>query len=149
MDQQETVLEMSENTTQTKPAPAKCDDTTPTNPAPYEKREDTAQLKAALDKREQLLALAERRLTARALLMEKALPQEMIGLLDLSDDAQMRATLQLAEQLLRSGQLMAPQTPKAATFTPADVGSLSYAQRAALYQTDKDGYQQIYGGKNL
>jgi hypothetical protein len=140
MDHQETALDMSGDTTQTAQA------IQPTQPTPV--RDDTQGLKTALDKREQQLALAERRLAARALLMEKSLPQEMIGLLDLSDDERMRATLQLAEQLLRDRRPMDAQAPKAATFTPSDAGSLSYTQRAALYQTDKAGYQQIYGGNN-
>lgn len=145
MDHQETALELSENSSQT----TQSTQAIQAPPAPNPVRDETQGLKAALDKREQQLALAERRLAARALLMEKSLPQEMIGLLDLSDDERMRATLQLAEQLLRDSRRMAPQTPKAATFTPAEAGSLSYTQRAALYQTDKDSYQQIYGGNNL
>lgn len=140
MDHQETALDMSGDTTQALQP-------TQITPAP-DRRDDTQQLKDALDKREQQLALAERRMAARALLMEKALPQEMIGLLDLSDDERMRATLQLAEKLLRDSRPMDAQTPKAATFTPAEAGSFTYAQRAALYQTDKDSYQQIYGGNN-
>ena len=143
MDHQETALDMSGDTAQT-PQTIQPAQPTPTS----DRRDDTRELKAALDKREQQLALAERRLAARALLMEKSLPQEMIGLLDLSDDERMRATLQLAEKLLRDRKPMDAQTPKAATFTPADAGSFTYAQRAALYQTDKDSYQQIYGGNN-
>ncbi len=138
MENPETALDMSESPQAAQAAPAP-------DPVP----DDAGGLKAALDKREGQLALAERRLAARALLMEKALPREMIGLLDLSDDERMRATLQLAEQLLRDSRQVVPQTPKAPAFTPAQAGSLSYTQRAALYRTDMDSYRQIYGGKNL
>ncbi|MHC1787054.1 MAG: hypothetical protein AB9880_08350 [Christensenellales bacterium] len=97
-----------------------------------------------LTKREQLLILAQRRLDARSLLQKKALPEELMGLLDFTDDQQMHDSLKLAEKLLRGAQSPA-EAPKAAGFTAGrDQG---YAQRAALYLADRASYQQQFGGE--
>ena len=108
------------------------------NTQDYEAREK------ALQDREALLALAQRRLDARDMLRQRQLPDNMIGLLELSGDQQMMDSISQAQTLWQGAQTP-PEAPKAGHLSAVQAND--YHSRAGLYLADRAAYHNTFGGK--
>ncbi|NLG57460.1 MAG: hypothetical protein GX540_03490 [Clostridiales bacterium] len=98
-----------------------------------------------LAQRESELALKERAMKAREALGEAGLPQHLAEHLNLSSDEALDQSLALAREIRKLPFEAGPGTPRAGMARlPQNAG---YAQRALLYQTDREAYYQQFGGE--
>ena len=106
------------------------------------------QREEALKQREAALGLRERRLQAREALKRLRLPEALNDQLDLSSEEGLQRSLGLAEQLYALARLESAQTQAPKRFVPTAeaAATLNYQERAALYQQDRESYQQHFGG---
>ena len=112
-----------------------------------EKEQSTLELEQreqALIQREEALAKKERQHRAREALADCGLPQDLLSHLDLSSDEGLSASLALAREAGRQTARVATGAPKARGMSGKPDGG--YAQRALLYQTDRNDYLEQYKG---
>ncbi|MDD4080952.1 MAG: hypothetical protein PHP02_06030 [Eubacteriales bacterium] len=96
----------------------------------------------ALLAREAEVARKERTLRAREALDEAGLPLKILVHLNLTSDEALENSLTLAKELSQLQANPGPGTPKAGIARlPRDA---SYAQRALLYQTDRNAWHEQY-----
>ncbi len=101
---------------------------------------------AALQAQEAKLDRKERMLRAKEALSEAGLPGEILKHLNLTSDEALENDLALAREIRELPQDSGPGTPKAGIARlPRDAG---YAQRAHLYQTDRNAYYEQFKGEN-
>lgn len=98
-----------------------------------------------LAQREAALLARERAMKAREALMEAGLPQALAAHLDLSSDEALDKSLALAREARRHQPPEGPGTPKAGKARAQAPGG--YAQRALLYQADRNDYLEQYIGE--
>lgn len=104
----------------------------------------------ALAQREAELAQRERQLKALEELRRLKLPEALQEQLDLGSDEALHRSLGMAQQLFALARLHSAeqQAPKRFQPPPEAVQHMNYAQRAALYERDREGYNQAFGGEN-
>ncbi len=100
---------------------------------------------AALALREAELERRERAASAREALAEAGLPRTLAEHLDLSSDEALARGLRLVREARRTGRDHALGAPKAARAGLA--AEAGYAQRALIYQTDRNSYLEQYKGE--
>ena len=110
-----------------------------------EQQTDTQAAEAALAAREADLTRRELALRAQEALREARLPQSLAAHLDMSSEEGLKRSLALAREAAKPLIEEAPGTPKA--DSPRTGGQGGYAQRAMLYQTDRNDYLEQYKGE--
>lgn len=89
-----------------------------------------------LEEREKALKKREMLFKLRETLREKDLPQELMDLIDVSDEERMQQALQKAEKLVRSLRRGANTAPPTGT-PPENTDNMGYRERAAIYLKDR------------
>lgn len=102
--------------------------------------------------REAALSLRELKATAAATLAEKGLPNELLNSLSYTDAESCNKSIEAVETAFRAAvqagvedRMKGKETPKTGSAMPPDPKTMSYAERAALYQTDKAAYEKAFG----
>lgn len=110
--------------------------------------QDPQDMMRQIQAREKALMERELSIKAREEITKRGLPDALLPLIDKSSEEALEKSLSLTDRLmaLRLGMEAAPEPPKAAGRQSVQPGKLSYAQRARLYLTDKEGYKQAFGG---
>ncbi len=98
-----------------------------------------------LMKREAEIARRERAIKAREALAEAGLPHSLAAHLDYASDEALEQGLTLAKEARRLTEASALGLPKASAKRVP--GQADYAQRALLYQTDRNDYLDQYKGE--
>ena len=119
---------------------------------------DRQKMEAKLQERENELNRRELRAQALETLGEKGLPKELADVLNYANADVMNTSLTAAENVFRQAvdkgvtERLKGETPKAsqggtAKVSAEDAGKMSYSERVQLFQTDKESYEKLFGGK--
>jgi len=104
--------------------------------------------------REAALSLRELKAAAASTLAEKGLPNELLNSLSYTDAESCNKSIEAVEAAFRAAvqagvedRLKGKETPKTGGAVLPAPEKMTYAERAALYQTDKAAYEKAFGGK--
>lgn len=112
--------------------------------AEHERKE----LQAKLAAREAEITKRELKAEAKSQLTDKGLPIELADMLPYEDAESTNAALDAVERVFRAAvekavtERLKGNAPKIAQPAPVDLTNMTYAERAALYQTDPEQYRK-------